>query len=361
MARSKIIVAILALNIFLIKTHAQIQDFDSLVKHNDDFRIFAGIYSDTFDLFNDNQILKVTFESDFKSLVKNKFKDEYQDAVFSIMINDTVQVSRNIQIKPRGHNRKSTCHIPPIRLNFPKKDAYINQLKQFDKFKMVVDCKQNDIFEQYLLAEYYAYRIYNQISDFSFRVRLLEVNYVDWGNRYKNDTRYAFIIESLEQLAERQHAIPIEAKNIRDIRTHLHTLAHVYLFQYLIGNTDWSIPNLHNIYLLKSRDSVMMAPIVIPYDFDYAGIVNPTYAIPDEQLGTKTVRERVYRGICISENELLNARNTILDKKQNIYALFSNDILMNKSMNQSAIDYLDEFFDIIENEKAFRRIIDACR
>ena len=295
-------------------------------------------------------------------MVKNKFKDEYQDAVFRIMINDSVQVSRKIQIRPRGHNRKSTCHIPPIRLNFPKKDAYINQLKQFDKLKMVLDCKQNDLFEQYLLTEYYAYRIYNQISDLSFRVRLLEVHYIDWGNRFKENTRYAFIIESLEQLAQRHRSISIDAKGMRDVRTNLNTLAHVYLFQYLIGNTDWSIPNLHNIYLLKSQDSVMIAPYVIPYDFDYAGIVNTIYAIPDEQLGTKTVRERVYRGTCISENELFTARTKILEKKQSIYALFRNDMLLNKSMQQSTMSYLDEFFNLIENEKAFRRnIIEACR
>lgn len=353
---------LLALNFFLIQSHAQILDFDSLVAQSADFRDFARNYSDTFDLFNSNEILKVTFESDFKSLVKNKFKDEYQDAVFRIMINDTVQVSRKIQIRPRGHNRKSTCHIPPIRLNFPKKDAYINQLKQFDKLKMVLDCKQNDLFEQYLLTEYYAYRIYNQISDLSFRVRLLEVTYIDWGKKYKEDTRYAFIIESLEQLAQRQQAIPIEAKGFRDIRTNLNTLAKVYLFQFMIGNTDWSIPNMHNIYLLKSRDSVMIAPYVIPYDFDYAGIVNTIYAVPDEQLGTKTVRERVYRGTCISENELFTARTKILERKENIYALFRNDILLNKGMHQSIMSYLDEFYNLIENEKAFRRnIIEACR
>jgi hypothetical protein len=362
MAISKILLALVALYICSIKVHAQIHDFDSLVKYSDGFRQFAQTYSDTSDLFNDNEILKVTFESDFKSLVKNKFKDEYQDAVFRIMINDTVQVSRKIQIRPRGHNRKSTCHIPPIRLNFPKKDAYIDQLKQFDKLKMVLDCKQNDLFEQYLLGEYYAYRIYNLINDYSYRVRLLQVTYIDWGNKNKVNTRYAFIIESLEQLAERHRAIPIEAKGTRDVRTNLKILAEVYLFQYLIGNTDWSIPNMHNIHLLKSMDSVMVAPYAIPYDFDFAGIINTIYAVPDEQLGTKTVRERVYRGVCMPEQELLNARTKILGKKAQIYGLYQNNNLLNRSTQQSAVSYLDEFFNITENEKLFRRyIFEACR
>ena len=362
MAGTKILLVLLSLNFLLIRSQAQIHDFDSLVENSDDFRIFARNYGDTFDLFNASQMLKITFESDFKSLVKNKFKDEYQDAVFRIMVNDTVQVSRKIQIKPRGHYRKSTCLIPPIKLNFPKKDAYIDQLKQFDKLKMVLDCKQNDLFEQYLLAEYYAYKIYNLVSDYSLRVRLLEVTYIDSGNKFKEDTRYAFIIESLDQLADRRQAIPIESKGVRDIRTNLNPLAYFYLFQYLIGNTDWSIPNLHNVYLLKSRDSVMVAPYVIPYDFDFSGIINTIYAVPDEQLGTKTVRERVYRGVCIPEQELHTARSQLIAKKQQIYELYQNSTLLNKSMQKSALSYLDEFYDIAENDKLFQRIIlENCR
>jgi hypothetical protein len=343
-------------------THAQIHDFDSLINSNNEFRAIAKNISDTLDLFNETTPLEVIFESDFKNLIKNKNKEEYQDAVFKIMFNDTVRVARELKIKPRGNMRKGACFMPPLKLNFPKKDAYIKQLELFDKLKMVLDCKRSDLYEQYLLSEYYAYKIHNIITNYSLRVRLLKVTYIDKSERYKDITRFAFIIESIEQLNARLNTIQIEMKGIRDIRTNHKVLAESYLFQYLIGNTDWSISALHNIYLLKSNDPTKQFPYVIPYDFDYAGIVNTNYAIPDENLGTKSVRERIYRGVCLTSLELENARKTVLEKKQSILDLYEKDIYLTKYYKNSSIDYINQFFDIIESDGAFKREIEStCR
>ncbi|MDZ7606934.1 MAG: hypothetical protein U5K79_15395 [Cyclobacteriaceae bacterium] len=140
--------------------------------------------------------------------------------------------------------RRKTCYFPPIMLNFPKKEAVMNQIREFDKMKMVVDCKKGEMYDQYLLGEYYAYKIYNAVTDYSFRVRLVELTMTDSNDQMKSMTSYAYIIESIDQMASRLKAIPIETKNIRDPLTDLNTLAKGYLFQYLIGNTDWSIPGL---------------------------------------------------------------------------------------------------------------------
>ena len=258
--------------------------------------------------------------------------------------------------------RKSTCMIPPLKLNFPKKKAFVKQMEAFDKIKMVLDCKRGDIYEQYLLLEYYAYKIQNTINDYSLRVRLMHVNYIDVSGKFKNITRYAFIIESVDQLAARQNAMRIETKSIPDNLTDVKTLIDAYLFQYLIGNTDWSIPAMHNIYLIKSKDFSYPKPYVIPFDFDYAGIVNTMYAIPDEKLGIDGVRERVYRGVCISENKVIMAKDRLLAKKQQIYTLLNNDSLLNKSNKRNTITYIDEFFTILESKNAFKRnILDSCR
>jgi len=345
-----------------IHLQAQIHDFDSLANTNDSFKQIAQLFGDTADLFNKHDVLKVTIKSDFKNLIKRKYKDEYQGAVFKLMFNDSVQITRNIKIKARGVMRKSSCFMPPLKLNFSKKDAFSKQMKSFDKLKMVLDCRRGETYEQYLLSEYYAYKILNIINDYSLRVRLLHVTYIDESGRFKDITRYAFIIESLNQLAERHNSIRIETKNIRDLNTNQQVLVDTYLFQYLIGNTDWSIPGMHNVYLIKSNDPLNQKPYVIPYDFDYAGIVNTNYAIPDELLGTESVRERVYRGVCLSENMLLQSGQYFIDKKQEIYDLYHNDLLFNKSNKRSTLNYLDQFYKILENENLFKRnIIKNCR
>ena len=340
----------------------QIHDFDSLMLHSEEFNQITKSISDTLDLFNDDHVLRVTFVSDFKNLVKRKYKDEYQPAVFKLMFNDTVQVVREIKIKPRGNMRKGTCLIPPIKLNFPKKTAFIKQLEEFDKMKMVLDCKKGASYEQYLLSEYYAYKIQHIITDFSLRVRLLQVTYIDLGGRYNEILRYAFLIESIDQFTERKNTIRIETKNVSDLLTDRKTLTEAYLFQYLIGNTDWSIPGMHNIFLIKSKDPSIPKPYVVPYDFDYAGIVNTNYAIPDEQLGTESVRERVYRGVCLNKSDLFKAAALFIEKKQSIYDIYENDQLLTKNTKRDAIKYLDEFYTVMENENRFRRnILESCR
>ena len=353
-------------SLFLIvhtnKLNAQIHDFDSLISHNKAFKEIAERIGDTLDLYNGSEILKVTLISDFKNLVKRKYKNEYQDAVFKIILFDTVQVTRNIKIVPRGNVRKSTCFIPPIKLNFPKKNAFIKHMESFDKLKMVLDCKRGENYEQYVLSEFYAYKVQNIINNYSLRARLLLVTYIDQSGKFKEITKYAFILESINQCAERQNAIRIETKHIKDVNTNVQVLADAYLYQYLIGNTDWSIPAMHNIYLIKSKDPLNQNPYVIPYDFDYAGIVNANYAVPDELLGIESVRERAYRGVCIGNNQLLQSRTLFMDKKKEIYQLYEKDTLLSKNNKRSTIYYLDEFFELIENENAFKRnVLQSCR
>lgn len=317
---------------------------------------------DTMDIFNNDRVLNITIESDFKNLVKRKYKDEYQPAVFKFHLNDTITVTRNIQIKPRGNMRKWSCFFPPLKLNFQKKEMVVKQLKEFDKMKMVLDCKRGNSYEQYLLSEYYVYKILNILTEYSFRVRLLKVKYVDTSEKYKTANRFAFLIENKEQMAERLNSIPIDNKNVRDILTDIPTLVNGYLFQYLIGNTDWSIPGRHNIQLIKSKDPTISTPYVIPYDFDYAGIVNANYAIPDENLGIESVTDRVYRGVCVPESAIKDAVRHMIDNKARIYALYQSTDLLDKNNNRQTLKYLDDFYTIIESKNGLKRnLIDSCR
>lgn len=340
----------------------QYHDFDSLYEHSSSFKSYVDDVADSIDIFHGDDILTVSIESDFKNLMKRKYKDEYQQANFTYQFNDSILIERHIKIKPRGDMRRRVCYYPPLKLNFRKGEMKLKQLSEFDKIKMVRDCKKGKIYQQYLLSEYYAYKIYNLISEYSLRVKLIEVTYIDTSEKYKTEKRYAYLIESIDQLAERKNAIPIPNKNIRDANTDLATLADLYLFQYLIGNTDWSIPARHNMEVIKSKNPILYHPYAIPYDFDYAGIVNTTYAVPDEALGTETVRERVYRGVCIEKDYLMSARQKFLLAKNAIFDLYQSSDLLTKTNLQSTLGYIEDFYQILENDKRFKGIfIDNCR
>lgn len=358
----RLLFSLLLITSIQFESIGQFHDFDSLVDNNEHFKTIAKTIGDTLDLFNDNNPMEFIIESDFKKLIKRKFKDEYQGAYFKTMFNDTVLVTRNIKIKPRGNMRKSTCHFPPLKLNFPKKDAYLTQIQEFDKLKMVLDCKRGNIYEQYLLSEFYIYKMFNLLSEYSLRVRLLRVTYVDTSGKYKNATRYAFLIESIDQLAKRLNHIRIKPPGIRDQNTNHQVLSMIYLFQYLIGNTDWSIAGSHNVYYLKSKNPTESIPLVVPYDFDYAGLVDANYAVPHESIGTESVRERVYWGYCIPDNLLQEARDHMIKNKDKIYNIYQNDQLLDKNNKRNTISYLDDFFKIIKSDNSFRRtILESCR
>lgn len=338
-------------------------DFDSLLKNNRNFEQIILPIADTMDIFNDNALLQLSLRMDFKQLIKQKYRDKYQAGELVMMLNDSVQVVRKIKVKPRGNMRKETCFIPPLKLNFPKKKVVLKQLRAFDKIKLVLDCKRNKSYEQYLIMEYYTYKMYEILTENSLRTRLLKVKYEDLSGRFKEYTGFAFIIENLDQLARRQECIKINIPHLKDQHCDQKYLALTYLFQYMIGNTDWSIAARHNMYIIKSNDPTILSPIAVPYDFDYAGLVNATYAVPDEQLGTKSVRERVYRGVCSTSDEVLqSAAARFEEKKKEIYQILQTDTWLTKSYKNTAILYLDEFFRIVENPRMFNKyILDACR
>ena len=351
----------IALLIAVQNIMAQVQDFDTLYKYNEYFRNQIENTPEFKDLFLSDEVMDITIGSDFKNLVKQKGKDEYQPALFQYLMNDSVLLTRNITIRPRGQSRKDVCKFPPIKLNFAKKNEVLVHFKEFDKLKMVLDCKKGALYEQYLLSEFMAYKLLNILTDYSYRVRLIRVTYVDTGAKYDTETKLAFLVENKEQLAERLNTLPIEVKGLRDELIDNGTLINSYLFQYMIGNTDWSIPGDHNMDLIKSKDPMVTKPFVIPFDFDLAGIVDANYAFPAAELGISSVRERLYMGICLPDEEITNGLKVFLEKKDQIYALYQNAELLDNNNKRKTISYLDGFYKVVENENLFNQdILESC-
>jgi len=335
---------------------------DSLYKNSDKFKEAWKMANDTFKLFNTNDVFNITLETDIKALRKYKYKDEYQPAVFKILYNDTLEITRNIKIKARGNFRKRHCTHPPIKLNFKKADFLVKSLQEVDKLKMVVVCKNPSMYHDYLINEYLVYRIYNLITDYSFRVRLLKVDYQDSNKKVKSYSEYAFLIESTNQLINRLDAIEIENVNIHSNSAEKESTTKMDIFQYMIGNTDWSVLAFHNIKLIKLNDHLKPKPIIIPYDFDYSGIVNTEYAIPHESIPISEVTERLYRGFCRTPEEMQHAFKVFNENKSKILSLYENSTYLSKNYKAKSLNYLTDFFNIIENPKRALKDIDStCR
>lgn len=299
-------------------------------------------------LFESDSIVHVRMITDMKLLVKKKYEEEYQPAIIQIIQPEGDTNSYDIKIKSRGNRRKDACNLPPIKVKFPKKDYLYNKLK------WVITCANNDPYDQILLKEYMAYQIFQKLTDKGFKTELLKVDYIDTGRDGKVFTRYAFVIENAESLADRMGGRVYNPKLLNAGVLDEDQLALFTMFQYMISNTDWAIKNLHNMEAVT--DPVKKAVLVIPYDFDYAGFVGTHYAVVHESLPIKDVKERYNKGICISEDIAEKHRQLFLSKKEEILQACREFKYFNKGAKKETEAYLGEFFMAIESEKNAKRI-----
>jgi hypothetical protein len=304
--------------------------------------------------FLDDNVIEVTLTTDIKKLRTEKKVPAPQPANITMQFSDTSIISEQINVQPRGIYRKNNCDLASLMLNFRTPTS--PRLSGLKKLKLVGGCSSSKRDEELLLKEYLVYKIYNFISVMSFKVRLLHVNYKDSKEKAKPYSQYAFLIEDMKDLAERNNCVEKKKKTIGLDAANREQFNLVCLFQYMIGNTDWSIRQFHNIKLIVPKTDTLAKPYVIPYDFDFAGLVNASYAIPNEGLGITSVTERLYRGFGRTMDELQTNIEIFKEKKDALMFYIKNFPLMSEKVKKDMTRYLEEFYDTIDNKKLIKAV-----
>jgi hypothetical protein len=235
--------------------------------------------------------------------------------------------------------------------------------------KLVTHCKSSKKYEKYYVLEMLSYRMYNLITDFSFRIRPLNVTYIDSDNGEKYQDRFGFLIEDDSDVAKRLDLKKVNISKVPLSQLGPRETSEMSMFQYMISNVDWSAlkgPDgscCHNVKLIGPkpfREGDMVYPV--PYDFDGTGLVNAHYAAPAAGLPVKTVTERLYRGYCFFNNELEATRGVFLAQETAIYALINNEYRLDKNTKKKSTKYLEKFFEVIKDPQSFEKnIIQKCR
>lgn len=302
-----------------------------------------------FRLFEDDDLLQLTLRFDLATYFRTRPKKEYLKANITFHINDTDSISRDIRLRTRGIFRNQWCKYPPIQLNFKKADFGYSDLDSISKLKMVTECSSGSENRAYLLREYLIYRMFSVLTDTSFRVRLLYVNYIDTENKRKPIQQYGIFIEPLEMLTGRTNCIEVKSISLTQKNIVPYLMDRLAIFNYMIGNLDWSIPGQHNVKVIKP---LVFDPsglgIAVPYDFDWTGIVNASYAVPGEDVGTQHVRERIYRGICRSREIFEKDLEIFAERKDEFYNIINEFPYLNNKEKRDIIRYLDTFYNQIE-------------
>jgi hypothetical protein len=320
----------------------------------------AQVPVDSVQFFKDDQLIEMTLTTDIKKLQTEKNIDVYQEATVNMKFPDSSAVNETIRVCARGHFRRTYCTIPPMMLNFHNPGS--PKLTNLGKLKLVIGCGSGTDDEQLILKEYLCYKMYNLLDEKSFRVRLMRVNYRDSRNKMKPFSQYAFFIEDDNDLARRNECEKREKAQVLTESTNRDQMTMVAVFEYLISNGDWSVPNNHNIKLIWDKKSPNTLPYPVPYDFDHSGMVNASYAAPNELLGTETVTERVYRGFPRAMEELQSTFDVYRKKKDNIIALINNFSLLSSRNRKELVAYVGEFYKIINDPKQVQNVfIDNAR
>lgn len=320
-------------------------------------------------LFAAHDILSVRIEAPMTTLMKERPEDDYLDGTFSYVDTGGREHKLDLKIQTRGRYRRqtSTCRFAPIRLNFRKKQVEGTEFAGQDKLKLVTHCEtRRDRYEQLLLREFLAYRFLNALTDKSFGARLMHITYVDTDDDNESITKYGFVIEDEDNLAERLGLVQFESRGIdaEDLDAGQSNL--VSVFEYLIGNTDFSLilgPKddecCHNAVLFSDNHTAPYTPV--PYDFDFSGLVDAPYAEPNPRFKLRSVKNRLYRGRCMNNGLLDDTFAYFLEKEGEIRALVANQEGLDERNRRDVERYLDDFFEEITDPKARQRnFIDDC-
>jgi hypothetical protein len=304
-------------------------------------------------LFKRPAPLDVTITTNLGKLINDRDSTDRVSHPAELVYKDSAgtPVKVAITLRTRGHFRRQyrNCDFPPLKVEIAK-DAAKNTLFEGNRtLKLASSCRpSNPVYEQYILQEAALYRMYAVLTPWSYRVRLARVAYQDSLGKAKSVTSWAFFVEDDGDLAQRRNAKKHEMKGayFDDLESEKWGLTQ--LFEYMAGNTDWSVASLHNITLLRDTLGLVHA---VPYDFDWSGAVNARYAFPDKSLPIHSVTERLWRGDCRSVElltpsiEHFKARRAALDSAYVTIEGF--DPAVKERMRR----YFAEFWSLLDNPK----------
>lgn len=309
------------------------------------FSLYGQEANTIFDEFYGEEVLEIKLETDLTALIGDRQSDDYQHAILTFTNKEGGVEMHDLKVKVRGKFRRRVCDFPPIKLNFSK-DRLMERgyVAEYDKLKLVTHCLEDkSVSKENVAKEYLAYRLYNELTEKSYRTQLVKINYVDSKGRVSRIKRYGVILEETDEMAHRAGGKECEECRglpASEFNTEVANLMAV--FQYMIGNSDYDMDMMRNLKMVRPYLGGGVIPV--PYDFDFAGLVNPSYAIPNSDYGLVSVKQRVFLGHKVDSAVLSNTLDRFLERRSAMEAVVEDAPLLNRNERNNIIRYLDTFY-----------------
>ena len=267
-----------------------------------------------FDLMHYQEVLELKLETDITSLREERTNIDYQKAKLTFKDAHGQEQLWDMKVRIRGNFRRKFCSdIPPLKLKFKKDDLKAKRLADFNDMKLVTFCLSDKIdAKELILKEYLAYKFLNELTPMSYRVQLVKITYIDSETGEKSK-QWGIILEDTAQLKDRLDVKNCEeCYNLSASYYDQDQVQIVSFFQYLIGNSDWDLRQIRNVKLFIKDDKV----IPVPYDFDFSGMVNAPYAVPNLAYQLDSIQQRIYLGYTEHVNDLEKYKELFVQKKR---------------------------------------------
>lgn len=310
-------------------------------------------------LFNDLNKLTLTINYSKKNILKLTNDSTYISSRISYVVNDDSIQHMDVEIRARGHYRRANCYYVPLWLKTSKKETTGTVFEDDKKVKVVLPCAKSNDSNDHVIKEYLAYKIFETISPFYFQTKLIPIQLNELVNdKIIEHQLLGILIQDDKKLAASYDGEVLK-KNIHAKNQDPICSVRNDLFQFMIGNTDYSISYRHNEKLFFIDKKI----IPIPYDFDMSGLVNSSYAtvsvVNNIELPITRVTQRMYRGFEQNEKVFEQVRQEFLDKEQEVYAIMDQNQIFFKNPKElnEARKFIDGFYDILKDDKKFNNKI----
>ena len=297
-------------------------------------------------LFDIESLVELSITADISYLINNREIQELPAKVAFSYDNKMLELNGTVEVRGNFRRDVKNCDFPPLRLRFKDSEIKGTILDGNHNLKIVTHCKdKSNQFLEYIAKEFTTYKIYNLISPYSLKVKIVNITYIDDQNDIKTIRNEAFLIEDIDRLATEYNMKEFEG-NLSDEEVDQDFLIQLSVFQFMIGNTDWIIPLSKNLKFITDGE----AYIPVPYDFDYTAIVGTNYNIGGG-ISYLVPPERKFKGPCFDTSALEAEFEEFKDKRESILNLVTTSPLLKSASKKNMKNYIDEFYEIIGSEE----------
>lgn len=315
-------------------------------------------------LFRSGEPMALTLVSDFKTVFKDRdsMSTKTYPAKLKFVGDKGDSVSLDVTLSTRGHFRLRTCDFLPLKVTFNKEQTKGTIFGGEGSLKLGTHCKNSDRYIQNTYVEYAANQMYNLLTPLSLKSRLTTMTYVDPANPRASVTQPGIWFQDQDDMVKEFGGKILMQGGATGVDMEPRQMAINDVFQYFIGNTDFSVYALHN-YRIMQKDSGGSYS-AIAYDFDWSGLVNQPYAFPDFRLKEKyhviRVTDRLFRGVVCYPDAMLNeVLGTFRTKKDSLLGTLRAIKEITPARYKEAEEFLGKFYKEIDDPKRVKEVFQA--